>query len=171
MKKRSFLPIFAALLSLSFLSGVDHATWRKIACIDPSSEQSMLNATSIPLENDLFVKVRSESEEAQLRKGALDFYNLLSRNELNYYLDAQAAEASFGIKTPLFNFSTPSVWSQYQNQNQSQSIWGFNSLGFNNGPQLTNLWGWNTTPSVNAVALPVMAARASALQPNLASQQ
>jgi hypothetical protein len=169
---RAFIPMFMAILSLGFLSGGDKTSWRKIACVDPTSEQGMLNAAYLPLENDLFKQVRSEAEEAQLKQGALEFYNLLSQNELKYYIDAQAAQSIFGIKTPLFNFSTPTIWSQYQSQlqPQSQSIWNLGTLGFSYGPQLTNLWGWNTSPSLTSASMPAAIA-SSTLQPSLLSQQ
>jgi hypothetical protein len=58
-------------------------------------------------------------------------YNFLTQNELQYYLDTQAANSAYGIKGPLFhNFVPTSVAQAAQ----------FGSLGFTPAMQLTNLW-------------------------------
>ncbi|MGE3260381.1 MAG: hypothetical protein AB7K68_01265 [Bacteriovoracia bacterium] len=149
-------PILIAVLSLSFLSGGAESPWRKIACVDGSSPA--LQVTQLPLQGDLFAAVRSEAEEAVIKKGALEYYNFLSQNELKYYLDTQAALNGYGVKSPVFANFSPLPWAQYQSQ--VQNIWNqgvtpifdFSKapslLTFNPGPQLTNLWGFSAKPSL-----------------------
>lgn len=133
MLRRNFPVLLVALLSLGFLSGQEHDGARKIACVDPTSPEALFdNASTLALQNDLFGRVKTEAQQEIFKQRSLEIYNFLTQNELRYYFDAQAANAAYGIKGPLFNGFMPTSVAQAGQ---------FGMLGFMPTIQMTNLWG------------------------------
>lgn len=147
------------LLSLGFLSGgMEPAAFRKIACLDGGEAQLLANSY-FPIENDLFGRVRSEAEETELKANAMKYYNFLNRVEMNYYMGAQAAQDTFGIKSPLFTYFGP--FGNNQGFTGTNPSFQFASLS---GPRFST----PTSPSLMASPAPLNLMGYS-FRPNLAS--
>jgi hypothetical protein len=145
--RRNLSLLLVALMALGFLSGRERDGARSIACVDPTSPEALFdNAANLALERDLFGRVKSEAQQEVFKRNALAMYNFLTQNELQYYLDVQAANSAYGIKGPLFhNFVPASVA-------QAAQLGG---LGFTPTLQLTNLWStmFQVQPSFQAPGL------------------